>query len=158
MLSNNIKLTKESFFFKLWRFIRTKWWDFFECILSFKYYRSFKIPLVNHLTIGLRVIGEQKTILPHPIGMVIGQGVSLGKNCTIFQNVTIGVRNYDCTDYPNIGNNVKIYAGAIIIGGVNIGDDVVIGAGCIVTRDVPENKIAVGSPMRIVNKKEGVNY
>lgn len=55
-------------------------------------------------------------------------------------------------DYPVIGNNVTIYAGAIIIGKVIIGDNAIIGAGCIVTKDVPEGKIAIGSPMKIMDK------
>lgn len=49
-----------------------------------------------------------------------------------------------------IGNNVWIGGGAIILPGVTIGDNVVIGAGSVVTRDIPANKIAVGSPCRVI--------
>jgi serine O-acetyltransferase len=125
---------------------------------SFKYYYVFKIPLVNHMTIGMKTLGIKKTFFPHPIGIVIGKNVILGRDCTIYQNVTIGVGNNKKEDYPIIGNNVTIYAGAIVIGKVTVGDNAVIGAGCIVTKDVPENKIAVGSPMRIIDKKKGVDY
>ncbi|WP_407215596.1 LbetaH domain-containing protein [Enterobacter kobei] len=44
------------------------------------------------------------------------------------------------------------------MGGVVIGDGAVIGAGCIVTKNVPPDKIAIGSPMRIVDKKKDVVY
>lgn len=48
-----------------------------------------------------------------------------------------------------IGDNVWIGAGAIIMPGVTIGDNVVIGAGSVVTRDVPSNVVAYGSPCRV---------
>lgn len=49
-----------------------------------------------------------------------------------------------------IGNQVWIGGGVIILPGVTIGDNVVIGAGSVVTRDIPSNKIAFGSPCRVV--------
>ena len=49
-----------------------------------------------------------------------------------------------------IGNNVWIGGGVIILPGVTIGDNVVIGAGSVVTKDIPSNKIAYGSPCRVV--------
>ncbi|HBB2770671.1 TPA: serine acetyltransferase, partial [Escherichia coli] len=116
-----------------------------------------KIPISNHLTIGIKTLGENKTTLPHPVGIVIGKNVNIGKKCIVYQNVTIGVSNNKFEDYPVIGNNVTIYAGAIIIGKVIIGDNAIIGAGCIVTKDVPEGKIAIGSPMKIMDKKHN-NY
>ena len=47
-----------------------------------------------------------------------------------------------------IGNNVWIATGAIICGGVTIGDDVVIGAGSVVTRDIPSGYVAYGNPCK----------
>ncbi|MBJ6592904.1 serine acetyltransferase, partial [Enterobacter hormaechei] len=93
-----------------------------------------------------------------PLGIVIGKNVKIGSNCTIYQNVTIGVSNNKNEDYPVIGDNVIIYASAIVIGKVIIENDAVIGAGCIVTKNVPANKIAIGSPMRLLDKKCGVDY
>lgn len=51
-----------------------------------------------------------------------------------------------------IGNNVWIASGAIILGGVNIGDNSVIGAGSIVTKDIPANVLAYGSPCKVIRK------
>ena len=50
----------------------------------------------------------------------------------------------------HIGNNVWIGAGVTVLGGVTIGDNSVIGAGSVVTKDIPENMIAVGSPARVI--------
>ena len=52
----------------------------------------------------------------------------------------------------NIGNNVWIAACSIVCQGVSIGDNTVIGAGSIVTRDVPANVFACGSPCRVVRE------
>ncbi|ENT2444594.1 serine O-acetyltransferase [Escherichia coli] len=156
MISKNTK--KKWNIKRLFFHLNVRWRVFLEYYYSYRYYRLFKIPIANHLTIGLKKLGEKNTIFPHPVGIVIGKKVSIGNNCTIYQNVTIGVSNNKTEDYPIIGDNVIIYAGAIIIGSVSIGNNVIIGAGCIVTKDVPEDKIAVGSPMKIIDKKANVLY
>lgn len=51
-----------------------------------------------------------------------------------------------------VGDNVWVGGGAIIAGGVTIGDDSVIGAGAVVTRDIPANSLAVGSPAKVIRQ------
>ncbi|MCU7272572.1 serine acetyltransferase [Escherichia albertii] len=130
--------------------------ELLEFYYSLKYYKQLKMPISNHFTIGIKTLGEKGVVFPHPIGIVIGKKVIIGRNCIVYQNVTIGVRNNKHEEYPIIGNDVTIYAGAIVIGKVVIGDNAIIGAGCIVTKDVPAGRIAVGSPMKIIDKK--LNY
>lgn len=77
---------------------------------------------------------------------------SVGENCWINQQVTIGF-NHD--DMPTIGNNVRITAGAKVIGGITIGDNVLVGANCVVPKNVPANCTVVGIPAKII-KKNGV--
>jgi serine O-acetyltransferase len=67
----------------------------------------------------------------------------IGENCRIFQQVTVG---FNGKESPVIGNNVEIMAGAIVIGGICIGDDARIGAGSVVTHDVAERVTVVGVP------------
>ena len=96
---------------------------------------------------------EQNTYFPHPIGIVIHPDVKIGKNCMIFQNVTIGQGKYSKkhkTNVPVIGDNVTIYANAVIIGGIVIGNNAVIGAGSIVLKDVEANTTVVGNPARVI--------
>lgn len=50
----------------------------------------------------------------------------------------------------HIGSNVWIGAGSVILPGVSIGDNTVIGAGSVVTRDIPDNVVAVGNPCRVM--------
>lgn len=76
---------------------------------------------------------------------------SMGENCRVYQNVTIGRgKEINRIDVPIIGNNVTIYSGAIVIGGIHIGDHAKIGAGAVVVNDVPPNATIVGQPMRVI--------
>ncbi len=75
---------------------------------------------------------SQEPIFTHMIGIVIAKDVKIGKNVLIRQNVTLGHGSHNkdrnrC--YPYIGNNVQIGANALVIGGINIGDNAVIGGG-----------------------------
>lgn len=74
----------------------------------------------------------------------------MGKNCWINQQVTIGANSQ--YEYPTIGNDVHIFAGALVIGDITIGNNVVIGAGAVVTKSVPDNCTVVGNPARIIRR------
>ena len=80
---------------------------------------------------------------------------SIGKNFLVHQNVTVGRgKKIDGNDVPVIGDNVFIGTGAIVIGGIHIGNNVKIGAGTVVNKDIPDNCTVVGNSMRIICKKE----
>lgn len=49
-----------------------------------------------------------------------------------------------------IGDNVFVGMGSIILPGVTIGNNVVVGAGTVVSKDIPDNSVAVGAPMKII--------
>lgn len=85
---------------------------------------------------------------PHPVGIIIGDAVRIGRNVQIYQNVTIGLEESKAAageaHYPTIGDDVVIYAGAVIAGGIVVGDRSVIGANAVITRDVPADCVAFG--------------
>lgn len=60
------------------------------------------------------------------------------------------IPDLEITKPITIGNNVYIGVETLILPGVNIGDNVVIGARSVVTRDIPSNSVAVGSPARVI--------
>ncbi len=93
----------------------------------------------------------KRLVLPHPIGVVIGDGVIVKDDVTIFQQVTLGShgKKGQGLSYPVIESNVKIYAGAKIIGGVVIGENSIVGANTLVNKDVPPNCVAYGIPCKI---------
>lgn len=76
---------------------------------------------------------------------------SIGEHFYCLQMVTLGNGK---GGRPTIGNNVKIYTGATVFGGIHIGNNVTIGAGAVVFQDVPDGCTVVGNPGRIINKKE----
>ncbi|MDW2301105.1 serine acetyltransferase [Vibrio alginolyticus] len=101
--------------------------------------------------IGHKTDFDETLTLRHPTGIVIGMGATLGKNITIFQNVTIGRKNGE--DYPVIGDNTVIYAGAVLVGDIEIGKNCVIGANSVVNKNIPSNSVVVGVPAKIIPSK-----
>jgi serine O-acetyltransferase len=95
--------------------------------------------------------------LDHATGIVIGANVVIGDEVTILQNVSIGRHGELPTRSPRIGRGVYIGAGATILGGIRIGDFAKIGAGTVVTADVPGGCTAVGNPARLTNCPEPVS-
>lgn len=97
-------------------------------------------------------------LLNHPSGVVLGNGASVGSNCTILQNVTLGERFVDgrgAHDYPTVGDEVTLGAGACVLGAVKIGNGATVGANSVVLADVPDLSLAVGSPARVIPGHEG---
>ncbi len=97
-------------------------------------------------------IGEGTLFPHHALGIVIHPEAEIGKKCILEQNVTIGGRS-GLTVLPQIGDNVLIGAGAIIIGPVKIGNNVQIGAGAVVVNDVPDDCVVIGVPAKIIKRK-----
>src|ERR1700712_3253320 len=90
-------------------------------------------------------------LLDHATGIIVGAFAVIGDDVTIMQNVTVG-RNPEYPDRaPKIGRGVLLSSGATIVGDLTIGDFARIGAGSVVTRDVPAGCTAVGVPARLTN-------
>ncbi|AKU26577.1 hypothetical protein IB49_09125 [Geobacillus sp. LC300] len=100
--------------------------------------------------IGLNTKIEGGLNIHHVNGIVIGEGVIIGKNLNIFQQVTIGKKE---SGYPVIGDDVTIYPGAKVIGNIKIGNNSIIGANSVVNKDVAEGKVVAGVPARDISKK-----
>jgi serine O-acetyltransferase len=92
--------------------------------------------------------------LDHATGIIIGAFASIGDEVTIYQNVTIGRKEADPGRAPRIGRGVLLSNGATILGDLCIGDYAKIGAGSVVTHDVPAGCTAVGVPARLTNCPE----
>lgn len=90
-------------------------------------------------------------IFTHHGCIVINSQTEIGENCTIFQDVTIGGING--RGVPTIGNNVVLFAGAKVIGKVRIGNNAVVGANAVVTKDVPDGAVVAGVPAKVISYK-----
>ncbi|MFZ3583338.1 serine O-acetyltransferase [Loktanella sp. DJP18] len=89
-------------------------------------------------------------ILPHPVGIVIHPRATIGPNCIIFQNVTLGTNN--SANPPQLGGHVDVGPGAVIIGDLVIGDHAVIGANAVVLHDVSARSVVGGVPARVLKQ------
>lgn len=87
------------------------------------------------------------------MGVVIHSKAKIGQQCSIGQQVTIGGGNSKYPGVPIIGNNVKIAKGAIIFGGITIGDNVTIGANAVVNIPIPDNAVVAGVPAKVLRIK-----
>lgn len=78
----------------------------------------------------------------------------IGRNCWINQQVTIGASSSNTLGYglPWIGDNVRISAGAKVVGPVKIGNDSVIGVNASVIKNVPEGSTVIPSPMMMIRE------
>lgn len=91
-------------------------------------------------------------IIQHGFSTIIS-AKSIGANCKIYQQVTIGYNHR--LEAPVLGDNVEVCCGAKIIGGVHISDNVIIGANAVVTHDIPANSIVAGIPGKVIGKLAG---
>jgi serine O-acetyltransferase len=95
----------------------------------------------------------------HTTGIVVNDFAVIGKNCNLSQGVTIGQTNRGKRKgTPVIGDNVYIGPGAKVIGGIRVGNNVAIGANCVVLEDIPDNAVVVGVPGRIVSYNGSQDY
>ena len=91
--------------------------------------------------------------ISHPVGIVIGRGTRIGRGATLFQGVTCGARSWHpdaITKFPVIGDNCCLFAHASVLGGVRVGDDSVVAAHAVLTRDLPDGALARGIPAKVV--------
>jgi len=99
-------------------------------------------------------------IIDHGFALVVNKHSIIGSDCRLRHCVTIGCKvNPDGTQGPSprIGDRVEVGTGAIIIGDITIGHDAVIGAGAVVTKNVPEGAVVVGNPARVVKQNSKIS-
>ena len=93
----------------------------------------------------------RRCFIDHGMGVVIGETAEVGDDVTIYQGVTLGGTGKDTGKrHPTLGNRVLVSSGAKVLGPFKVGDDVKIGAGSVVLKEIPPNCTVVGIPGTIV--------
>lgn len=152
---NNVKGRMVTFAFRTAFWIRslpTPFWLLGAPILiiyrlSIEWILGVEIPFKTKVGKGL--------IIQHGQGLVVNDGTIIGKNCVLRNGCTIGIKKDllgKKSRAPILGNNIDVGANAVIIGPIEIGDNVVIGAGSVVVKSVPARSIIAGNPAKIIKQ------
>jgi serine O-acetyltransferase len=93
--------------------------------------------------------------LGHPYNITVAEGTVIGRNVNLHKGCTIGRENRGSrAGVPTIGNRVYVGIGAVVVGGVTIGDDVMIAPNSFVNFDVPAHSIVVGNPATVHHRED----
>ena len=111
----------------------------------------------HHLHLGSNIYANYNLTLVDDGHIYIGDRVMIGPNVTIATanhpiEPELRAKGLQYNRDVYIGENVWIAAGVIIVPGVRIGKNSVIGAGSVVTKDIPDNVLAVGNPCRVIRE------
>lgn len=143
---------KMTFWFRIGSYLKDKRNPFYKPLYWMVQimYKHYQYKTGCQLYLGTKVGGG--LVFPHWGCQIIHYAAELGDNVQIFQGVTIGTTRGK-EGFPKIGNNVILFSGARVIGGVTIGDNCVVGACAVVTKDVPSGSVVAGIPARVVSQK-----
>ena len=111
----------------------------------------------HHVHFGKNVYANFNLTLVDDTHIYVGDYTLIGPNVTIATaghpiDPALREQAYQYNATVRIGKNCWIGAGAVIVPGITIGNNVVIGAGSIVTKDIPDNVVAVGNPCRVLRE------
>jgi serine O-acetyltransferase len=131
---------------RLWR----AGWRFPARFMSFLGRTLTNVDIHPGATIGRRFF------IDHGACVVIGETAEVGDDVTLYHGVTLGGTSWNKGKrHPTLADGVVVGAGAKILGPINIGERVRIGANSVVVKDVPADRTVVGVPGRIVDTRVG---
>lgn len=113
---------------------------------------------ISRLATGIEIhpgaqIGR-RFFIDHGMGVVIGETAIIGDDVLLYQGVTLGGTGHAHERrHPKLGNHVVVGSGAKVLGSIELGEWVKVGAGSVVVRPVPAHATVVGIPGRVVAVK-----
>ena len=112
----------------------------------------FLLPPEDKITISQYVVFKGAVFAAHPYSTYIN-AKEIGDNFSFRHCTTLGNKSDDKpNDIPTIGDNVTLGAHVIILGNVHVGNNVIVGAGSVVVKDIPDNCVVAGNPAKIIKK------
>ncbi|MTH18080.1 serine acetyltransferase [Flavobacterium sp. LC2016-01] len=128
--------------------------NIYDKFLYIYYFRKIRKKSINlQINIPINTLKEGALIL-HIGTIVINDGARIGKNCILQPGVIIGQKDLK-ENVPVIGDNVYFGPGAMVIGKVNIGNNVIIAPNTVVIKDVANNCVVSGVPAKVI-KQDGL--
>lgn len=140
---------------------RVRYMVYFRCAQQTKFkplklfyeYKMFRLCRKHGIEIKTETqIGEGFCMI-HPYNITVSPFAVLGKNVNMYKGSTIGFNTGNPTGAPVIGDCVQIGINATVVGGVKIGNDVLIAPNTFINRDVPDHSVVIGNPCRIIPKE-----
>lgn len=109
--------------------------------------------------VSSNVVGKEFKIV-HPGFRRVGSVIKyMGKNCTILPMVLFGKKTPDVPlKCITVGDNCYFGTGCTILGPVKIGNNVIVGAGAVVTKDIPDGCVVAGVPAKIISANSDITY
>jgi serine O-acetyltransferase len=96
---------------------------------------------------------ESGIFIDHGMAVVIGETAAIGRNCTLYQGVTLGGTSLQHGKrHPTLEDGVVVGAGATVLGAIVVGEQSKVAAGAVVVNSVPPNSTVVGVPGRVILK------
>lgn len=112
----------------------------------------------SHITIGENFYANYNLTILDVNPVTFGENVLIGPNCSFFAaghplEPELRKAGWEFGKPIQVGNNVWFGGNVTVLPGVTIGDNAVIGAGSVVTKDIPADCVAVGNPCRVMRKR-----
>jgi len=100
----------------------------------------------------------RRVVIDHGMGIVIGETAIVGDDVVLFQQVTLGsAHSAQGRRHPIVERGAVVGAGAVVLGAVVVGESARVGAGAVVTKDVPPKSVVVGIPAQNVTRSRARN-
>lgn len=116
----------------------------------YKYKFGYDIPYDRDIGPGLMIFH---------IGGIVFSPEKCGKNITISQNTTVGMTSHNGVKaFPVLGDNVYLAPGCAVIGGITVGNNVVVGTNCVLTKSTEDGSVVVGIPGRVISHNGSDEY
>lgn len=112
----------------------------------FRYSRKYAIEIKSNTKIG------KGFTLTHPYNITITPLAIIGENVSVMKGATIGLSGGKRKGAPKIGNRVYVGIYSTIIGGVVVGDDVMIAPNAFINQDIPSHSVVIGNPCIVIHK------
>jgi serine O-acetyltransferase len=136
------------FFMRLSASTRSSFFRFFCRLLLRRYVFKYGYQIPYNTNIG------EGFFIGHFGAIIINRKVKIGRNCNIAPGVTIGQANRgSLKGTPTIGDEVWMGVNSIMVGDIQIGNNVLIAPGAFVNFNVPSNSVVIGNPGRIISKE-----
>lgn len=139
------------FYFRICQNSRNKFIRLFCEYKLFRLCRKYGIEIKTNTKIGVGFA------MIHPYNITISPYAEIGKNCNIYKGATIGLSQGKHPGAPKIGDSVQIGINSTVIGGIKVGNDVLIAPNTLVNQDIPDHSIVIECPCEIIHRENATD-